>query len=90
MPCRIPCRVRLVDATTGDVRTVVGETLNISNNGVALQVGAEVPLGTWVETMVLHPNGDPLFLSGKTVHVRRAMAAGYELGVALEAPRTVS
>jgi hypothetical protein len=80
-PYRIPCRVRLVDADTGEVRTVVGETVNLSPRGVALQLSVDVPLGTWVETLVPHLNGDPLFLCGKVVHSRRTMMANFEIGV---------
>jgi hypothetical protein len=80
-PYRIPCRVRLVDADTGEVRTVVGETVNLSRRGVALQLAADVSLGTWIETLIPHPNGDPLFLCGKVVHSRRTMMANFEIGV---------
>lgn len=82
-PYRVPCRVRLVDPRTGHVRTVVGETVNLSSGGVAMQVGVETPIGTWVETLVPHPNGDPLFLCGRVMHVRRTLATNFELGVAI-------
>jgi len=90
MPYRVPCRVRLVDTGTGQVRTVAGETLNISSSGVALQVSADVPLGTWVETLVPHPNGDPMFLCGTVVHTRQTMAANYEIGVETGQPPGVA
>lgn len=83
VPHRVPCRVRLVDTATGEVRTVVGETVNLSAGGVALQLGLDVPVGTWVETLVPHVHGDPLFLCGTVVHTRRTMAANYEIGIAL-------
>lgn len=87
-PFRVPCRVRLVDAVTGEVRTVLGETLNLSRRGMALQLAADVPPGTWVETLVPHPTGEPLFLCGTVVHSRRTMAAHYEIGVETSLPRT--
>ncbi len=90
MPYRVPCRVRLMDTGTGQVQTVVGETLNISTSGVALQVSADIPLGTWVETLVPHPGGDPMFLCGTVVHTRQTMAANYEIGVETNGPPTVS
>lgn len=80
-PYRVPCRVRLVDTNTGEIRTTLGETVNISPSGVALQVGLDVPVGTWVETLVANPAGDPLFLCGVVVHRRRTMTAGFEIGV---------
>jgi hypothetical protein len=67
---------------------VPGETLNISRTGVALQIATDVPQGTWVETLVPHPNGDPLFICGTVVHSRRTLAAGYEVGVVTDRPRT--
>ena len=83
VPYRVPCRVRLANVATGEVRTVVGETVNISPGGFAVQLASPAPIGTWVETMVLHPNGDPLFLSGTVVHVRQTMTNQHELGVSM-------
>ncbi len=85
-PYRVPCRVRLVDPDTGEVRTVAGQTVNISTGGMSLQVGIEPSEGTWVETLVPHPNGEPMFVCGRVVHVRRTMAASYELGVETKSP----
>ena len=83
MAHRVPCRVRLMDPLTGELRTVVGETVNLSPEGLALQLGLEVPLGTWVETLVPHAQGNPLFLYGEVVHVRRTLAANFEIGVSV-------
>ena len=85
-PYRIPCRVRLVNTETGEVRTVAGETVNLSSRGLAIQVGMDVPIGTWVETLVLHPNGDPMFLCGTVIHTRRTMTANFEVGVRTDRP----
>ncbi len=89
-PYRVPCRVRLVDTATGEVRTVVGETINISRAGVALQLATDVPVGTWVETLLPHPTGNPMFLCGTVVHSRRTLAANYEIGVRMEITPGVS
>lgn len=86
-PFRAPCRVRLIDPATGEVRTVIGETLNISSCGMALQLGASVPLGTWVETMVSQVGGEPLFLCGTVVNARQTMTATFEIGVETDKPR---
>lgn len=83
IPYRVPCRIRLFDPASGRTQTVVGETVNLSPRGVAMRVAVDAPLGTWVETLVPHPNGDPLFLCGRVVHVRRTLATNYELGVAI-------
>jgi hypothetical protein len=88
MAYRAPCRVRLIDQLTGEVHTVVGETVNLSPQGMALQVGRDVPIGTWVETLVPHPNGDPMFLCGTVVHSRRTMRANFEIGVVTDRPGT--
>jgi hypothetical protein len=87
VPHRVPCRVRLVDPSTGDIRSVVGETVNLSPTGVALQVGMEVPVGTWVETLVPHVHGEPLFLCGTVVHVRRTLTSNFEIGVSMDDER---
>ncbi len=88
-PYRVPCRVEFRDRATGQARTVVGETVNLSKGGMALQVGVDAAIGTWVETLVPHPNGDPLFLCGTVVHSRRTLASSYEIGVTIrqDAPR---
>ena len=85
-PYRIPCRVRLVDSTTGEVRTVVGETVNLSRRGMALHIAMDVPIGTWVETLVANPNGEPMFLCGTVVHSRRTLASNFEIGVETNRP----
>lgn len=82
MPHRVPCRVRLVQPDTGESRTVMGETVNLSPTGVAIQLGLDVPVGTLVETLVPHAHGDPMLLRGTVVHSRRTMHANYEIGVA--------
>ena len=62
---------------------MVGETVNLSAGGMAIQVALDLPLGTKVETLVPHADGAPLFLCGTVVHSRRTMRANYEIGVAL-------
>ncbi len=47
---------------------------------------------TWVETVVPHASGDPLFLCGTVMHCRRTLAANYELGISVsrDAPSALS
>lgn len=80
-PYRVPCRVRLVNPTTGEVRTVVGETVNLSAGGLAMHVSIDAPVGTWIETLLPHPSGNPRFVCGRVVRVRRTMSTSFELGV---------
>lgn len=80
-PWRVPCRIRLVDPQSGQVRSVVGEMVNLSCGGAALQAAIDAPVGTWVETLVPTPNGDPRFLCGRVVHSRRTLAMNFELGI---------
>lgn len=84
VPHRVPCRVRLIDTTTGNSHTLCGQTTNISPGGIAIQLGSEVPLGTWVETVVPYNAGEPLFLCGTVVHARRTLTSNFEIGVATE------
>jgi hypothetical protein len=83
VPHRVPCRVRIVEPESGETRTVVGETLNLSPNGLALQISANLRPGTWVETLVPNANGDPLFICGTVVHSRRMLSANFEIGVSM-------
>jgi hypothetical protein len=76
-----------MDKSTGETRTIVGETVNLAPSGVALQVGIDVPVGTYVETLVPHAEGAPLLLCGTVIHSRRVMHASYEIGVATRSPR---
>lgn len=85
MPHRVPCRVRLIEPSGEVSRTVVGQTVNLSVGGAALQIGVDVPLGTWVETLVPHAHGEPLFLCGRVVHIRRTMSANFEIGIDMPA-----
>lgn len=80
-PYRVPCRVRLVNPTTGEVRSVVGETVDLSTGGLAMHVSVYAPVGTWVETLLPHPSGNPRFVCGRVVRVRRTMSTSFELGI---------
>jgi hypothetical protein len=77
-----------VDPATGEVRSVVGETVNLSRRGMALQLAVDVPLGTWVETLVTHPNNELMFLCGTVIHCRQMMKASFEIGVETSRPTT--
>ncbi len=87
VPYRVPCRVRLVDPVSGEVRNVIGETLNVSRGGMSLQISVNAAVGTWVETMVAHPCGEPMFLTGTVAHCRRTLASSFEIGVRATRPR---
>ncbi|MFH1747244.1 MAG: PilZ domain-containing protein [Planctomycetota bacterium] len=78
---RIPCRVRLYDPESGQPSAMLGQTTNISNSGLAVQVARHVPNGTWVETLVPHVNGDPIFVCGVVVHSRRVLGDEFEIGI---------
>ncbi len=78
---RVPCRVRLHEPDSGQSNAVIGQTMNISTNGLALQLPQDVPAGTWVETLVPHVNGDPIFVCGTVVHSRRVLGDEFEIGV---------
>ncbi len=81
VPHRVPCRVHLIDARTGASRALVGETIDLSPAGAAIRVGVDVPVGTWVETLVPHAHGDPLFICGVVVRSRQALHQQYEIGI---------
>ncbi len=84
VPYRVPCKVRLFDPESGADRTVVGQTVNLSDGGVAMQVAVRPRLGTWVETLVPNLTGEPRTIRGWVVHTRKTLHAQYEVGVRCE------
>jgi hypothetical protein len=84
-PHRVPCRLRVIGAA--GIQAVLGETLNISATGLALQVGAEIAPGARVEVLLPHLDGEPACLYGTVVRKRRVLSGTYEIGLRFDAPR---
>ncbi|MCH7871463.1 MAG: PilZ domain-containing protein [Planctomycetes bacterium] len=82
---RAPCLLRLLDPGGETAFEVRGETVNMSANGLAVQVSEPVPEGWFVETVIAHKSAqEAIVLRGKVVHSRRVLAGSFEVGVRTE------
>ncbi len=79
---RAPCVLRLLDVDGAPQLEVRGETVNMSAEGLAVQVPEPVPAGLYVETVIARKcDKDAMVVRGKVTHSRRIFAGGYEIGV---------
>ena len=78
---RVPCRLRASDATHAKGVCVVGQTVNLSANGLAVQVGHSVDEGTAVEVLLPPLDGEPTRLYGTVAHTRRVLSGTFEIGI---------
>jgi hypothetical protein len=81
---RVPCRVRAADTVYGKAVSVVGETVNLSANGLAVQLGRPVEDGARVEVLLPQLDGEPTRLVGRVAHSRRVLSGTFELGIRIE------
>jgi hypothetical protein len=83
---RVPCQVRASDADAGHGRivSVVGQTVNLSANGLAVQLGRPVREGAHVEVLLPQLDGEPTRLVGRVAHSRRVLTGTFELGIRIE------
>ena len=77
VPHRVPCRVRLLD---GDAQ-LLGQTVNISCGGLAVQLTEAIPEGTMVEALVPNLTGNGLCVRGHVRHLRRVLNDVFEVGI---------
>ena len=79
---RAPCVLRLLDVDGASNLEVRGETVNVSAEGLAIQVPGPVPAGLHVETVIARTcDKDAIVVRGMVIHSRRILAGGYEIGV---------
>lgn len=83
-PHRVPCRVRVLAPANGPVVTMVGQTVNLSADGMAVQVNRSIPEGAAVETLVPGLSGETLYAYGKVVHARQVLTGMFEIGIRFE------
>lgn len=87
-PYRVPCRLRVLG---GDgVFATLGETVNISQTGLAVQLATALPPGAQVEVLLPHLDGEPTCFYGQVVHRRRVLTGTFEIGIVLEPTDPVS
>lgn len=78
---RVPCRVRTTSHTGSGRVSLVGHTVNMSANGMGVQVGRPMGPGEHVDVLLPQLAGEPTQFLGKVVHCRRVSAGTYELGI---------
>jgi len=87
---RVPCRVRSFNSALGKPVSVVGQTVNLSANGLAVQIGRPIEEGTSVEVLLPHLDGEPTRLCGRVAHSRRVLSGTFEVGIWIEPESTSS
>lgn len=83
-PHRVPCRLRILGES--GTRAVIGETVDLSENGLAVQLGADVAPGARVEVLLPHLAGEPVCFYGEVVRRRRVLSGTFEIGIAFNQP----
>jgi hypothetical protein len=68
----------------GKSTAVLGQTVNLSANGLAVQVGQPMEAGAQVEVLLPHLDGEPTRLQGTVAHSRRVVTGTFELGIQIE------
>jgi hypothetical protein len=81
---RVPCRVRAPQTLSGKPLSVIGQTVNLSANGMAVQIGQPLDAGTRVEVLLPHLDGEPTRVLGKVAHSRRVVSGTFEVGIWIE------
>lgn len=74
---RVPCSVQVNGA-----EQLVGRTINVSPEGVAVQIACRLPPGTRVQVRIPRRHGECLVVDGAVAHARQVMSGTFEIGVA--------
>lgn len=78
---RVPCRVRTNEPTNERAINTIGQTVNLSASGVAVQLAHPIETGTPVEVYLPHLDGAPTLLHGHVAHSRRVLMGTFEIGI---------
>jgi len=81
---RVPCRVRAALEGKRQSLTSVGQTVNLSASGLAIQLGQPLDSGTNVEVLLPHLDGEPTRLLGRVAHSRRVLTGTFEIGIEID------
>jgi len=73
--------VRASDGSGGKIVSEVGQTVNLSANGLAVQLGRPVHDGVRVEVLLPQLDGEPTRLVGRVAHSRRVLSGTFEVGI---------
>ena len=61
--------------------SVVGQTVNLSALGMAIQLAEPLPIGSEVQVLLPHLNGEPTQVQGTVIHSRQVNAGTHEVGI---------
>jgi hypothetical protein len=86
-PHRVPCRLSWYDEAAQRCLACVGQTIDISAGGLAVQLHREIPVGTSVEALLPNLTGEPAFLEGVVVRCQRVLAGMYQIGIRCQQAR---
>jgi hypothetical protein len=78
---RVPCRVRASEVLAGKGICAVGQTVNLSANGLAVHLAGPMDEGTAVEVLLPPLDGEPMRLFGRVAHSRRVLSGTFEIGI---------
>jgi len=81
IPHRVPCRLSWYDQAAQRCLACVGQTIDISTGGLAVQLAREIPVGTSVEALLPNLAGEPAFLEGVVVRCQRVLAEMFQIGI---------
>ncbi len=87
---RVPCRVRVSEPPAGKGASAIGQTVNLSANGLAVQLARPMPAGTAVEVLMPPLDGEPTRVLGTVAHSRRVLSGTFEVGILISEDRAVS
>jgi hypothetical protein len=81
---RAICRLSYECKREGGCIVHVGETVNLSPNGLALHIPDGLDVGTPVNLDLARVDGPWLSATGRVVHCRRVLSGTFEVGIELE------
>lgn len=80
-PHRLPCHLRVFDATQGTWVTRPAQTVDLSPAGLAVQIAMAVPVGSRVEAIVPRFEEPPMRVTGRVMHSRRVLTGTFQVGI---------
>jgi hypothetical protein len=78
---RVLCRLIVENPNNGERVVLIGQTVNVSESGLAVRVAHVLEIGTYVRAVIPREHGDPAVYDGVVAHCRRVLAVTYELGI---------
>ena len=78
---RVPCCLRVPGHQSAAGLSIAGQTVNLSEGGLSIQLGQSVPQGTPVEVLLPQTTNEPICAHGMVVHSRRVATGTFEIGI---------